>query len=303
MVEDIGRILSKGFETYTNNLNITIPFILSFFASQIIDYLFFSVGFSSVLGPKFSSLDRTARPEQIIPIIIPLISQHILEIATLVILFILISLFFQSFLMAGAMGMAKQATETGTSKLSSMLEYGKKNVVNLYLAETLIGLLLLAGVVFLVPAALSADTGNISSSDMSSILLFIVGVLVWIIYAVILSIVLALASYALVVESLGPVDGIIAGYNFFTRHKFDIFLLWLIILIVSAVPIIGLVIVGAVLALNFMWLLVVFISVFIIAPLTTLWWTRLYMDRTDKKLYFNELLAHPMELEKLKVNQ
>ncbi|MCZ7392438.1 MAG: hypothetical protein ABOK23_01190 [Candidatus Methanoperedens sp.] len=298
MVEDTGKIISNGFETYTKNLNLCVPFVVNLFVSRIMDFLFFSVGFSYILGSNLSSLNETASPEQIISTILPLISRHIFEIAIMVILFILISLFFQAFFTAGAIGMAKQATETGTLNLSSMLEYGKKNVVNLYLAEILIGLLLFAGVVFLVPGALSADRGNILSSDTSSILLFMIGVLVWIIYAVILSIVLALASYALVVESLGPVDGIIAGYNFFTKQKFDVFLLWLIILIVSAVPIIGLVILGAIFGMNFIWLLIILVSVLIIAPLTTLWWVRLYMTRTDKKIYFNELLAHPNELEK-----
>jgi hypothetical protein len=43
---------------------------------------------------------------------------------------------------------------------------------------------------------------------------------------------------------------------------------------------------GLVPILNIIWPVInVLISVLIIAPLTTAWWTRLYMTRTDKKLF------------------
>ena len=39
-----------------------------------------------------------------------------------------------------------------------------------------------------------------------------------------------------------------------------------------------------------------FISLIIIQPLTTVLWVRLYMAKTNKKFYIDELLAHPNEL-------
>lgn len=303
MVEEIGKIISKGFETFTKNLNLSIPFVLNFLAAQILQFLVFSVGFSYILGSELSSLEN-AIPERLVSILFPLIMRHIFEIAAMIILFILISLFIQSFFIAGAIGMAKQATETGKSEISTLFEYGKTNVVNLYLAEILVGLLFLAGVVFLVPGAAMTDLGDLlSSKNTGSILLLLGGFLLLGLYILILSIVLAIYSYALVIEHLGSIDGIITGLKFFNKHKFDVFLMWLIVAIISVVTILGFVFVGAIFALSFIWFIAIFVSVFVIAPLTTLWWVRLYMTRTGKKLYFNELLAHPLELEKLRANQ
>jgi hypothetical protein len=39
MVEDIGKIISNGFGTYTKNLNICVPFILDFFISVLLALL------------------------------------------------------------------------------------------------------------------------------------------------------------------------------------------------------------------------------------------------------------------------
>ncbi len=295
MVEDIGKIISNGFETYSKNLNLGIPFVLNFFISQILSFIFFSVGFSYILGPEFSSLDNTASPEQIFSIIFPLLKSHIFELVFLMLLFILISLFLSSFFVAGAIGMAKQATENGKSEISTMVESGKKNVASLFLANILVGLLFLAGLAFLVPGAIVRP----SSGGIGPILL-LGGFLLWVIYVIILTIVLAVFSYAIVIDNLEPVDGILAGFNFFNKHKSDVFLLWLIILIILIVVILGLILLGVKISLSFMEIAIIFVSIFVISPLSTVLWTRLYMTRTGKKIYFNELLAHPNDLEKLK---
>jgi len=61
---------------------------------------------------------------------------------------------------------------------------------------------------------------------------------------------------------------------------------------------------GIIPIINIIWIFVsLSISLFILPPLTTVWWVRLYMTRTDKKIYFSELLAHPNDLEKLKESQ
>jgi hypothetical protein len=213
--------------------------------------------------------------------------------------------FFQSFFMAGAIGMAQKATETGKSDLSAMIEAGKKNVVNLYLAEVLVGLLALAGIVFIVPGAMGINLDQLlSEANASAVLLLAGGIFLWAIYIAILSIFLAVFSYALVIENLGPVDGIVAGFGFFKAHKSDVFLLWVIIGVILIILMIADAIIGGIPVLNVIWQFASFIINFlIIPPLTTLWWVRLYMTRTGKKLYFNDLLAHPNDLEKLKADQ
>jgi hypothetical protein len=39
------------------------------------------------------------------------------------------------------------------------------------------------------------------------------------------------------------------------------------------------------------------ISICILNPLMTVWWVRLYMTRTGKQVYVNDLLAHPNDLQ------
>jgi hypothetical protein len=304
MVEDIGKIISNGFETYTKNLNLSVPFIINVIITGLLSVIMFFGGFFYIFGSSLSSLKNATTPGQFISIILPLISQHLLEIVLLIIIYFLIVSFFESFFLAGAIGMAQKATETGKSELSSMIEVGKKNVINLYLAGILVGLLSLAGIIFIVPGAMKINiTQVLSFANTGATLLLIGGFLLWVVYLVILSLVLAIFTYALVIDNLGPIDGILAGFRFFSRHKLDVFMLWLVIgVIVILLMIIGQVMV-AIPVMNIIWPFInMFISILVIPPLTTLWWVRLYMTRTGKKIYFNELLAHPNELEKLKAN-
>ncbi|KCZ73591.1 hypothetical protein ANME2D_00662 [Candidatus Methanoperedens nitroreducens] len=298
MMEDIGKIIGRGLDTYTNNLNLGIPFIINLVLTGLFFVIMLSFGIAYIFGASLSSLENATTPEQVILIILPIITRNLFGIAVLVIVYLLVSLFFQSFFTAGAIGMARQATEAGRTDLSTMMDAGKKNVVNLYLAQILAGLLYLAGIVFLVPGALSANLDQmLSSADTGALLLLAGGFLLWIVYILVLSLVLAIYRYSLVVDNLGPVDAIITGIGFFNRHKFDVFLLWLI---TGAIAIIFTVIgqiMGLIPIMNIIWPFIgVFISVLVIQPLTAVWWTRLYMTRTDKKIYFNELLAHPNEL-------
>lgn len=304
-MEDVGKILGKGFETYTGNLNLSVPFVLNFFIATLLVLLILGLGFLYILGSSFELLESASTPEAAVLALIPIIKQHLPEILAMVVLFILLSAFFQSFFIAGAIGMARKATETGKSELSTMMEAGKKNVINLYLADILVSLLYLAGIVFLVPGAMKADIGSLlSPENTGAILLLLGGFLVWIIYIAALSLVLAIFSYALVIENLGAIDGILEGIGFFKSHKLDVFLLWLI----TGAIVLVLALIGQVAAslpiINMIWPFVnILLSVLVIPPLTTLWWVRLYMTRTNKKIYFNELLAHPSELEKLGANQ
>jgi len=86
MVEDIGKIISNGFGTYTKNLNICIPFILNFFISMVIAALIAGFGFMYIFAPSLSSIEKASSPEAIASILLPLISQHIIEIAILVVI-------------------------------------------------------------------------------------------------------------------------------------------------------------------------------------------------------------------------
>ncbi len=299
MVEDVGKIISNGFETYTRNLNLSIPFILNVFVTGLLAAIFVIAIFFS-LGPSLSSLENAGTPEAFISVILSIITKHLLEIVIMGLAMVLIITFAGAFFMAGAIGMAKQATETGKTDLSTMVEAGKKNGLNLFLAEILVGLLLLAGIVFMVPGAMKVNISQLlSHENTGAAILLIGGFLLWIIYSLILSLVLAVFSYALVIDDLNPIEGITTGFSFFKKHMLDVFLIWIIIgAIAFALGIIGQLI-GMVPILAIIWFIIdTFISIVIFQPLMTVWWVRLYMTRTGEPVYYNDLLFHPGELSK-----
>lgn len=308
MVEDTGKIISNGIETYTNNLNLCIPIVMNAFVTGLLAVFVLGFGFlyifGSSLSSSLSSLENAASPQEAVLTILPLVTQHLPEIVVLFLIYFAVASFFQSFFVAGAIGMTQKATETGKSDLSTMIEAGKKNVVALYLAEILVGLLSLAGIVFIVPGAMNTDITQILSPEKAdAILLLIGGFILWIIYVVILNLVLAVFTYAIVIDNLGPIDGILTGFRFFNNHKSDVFMLWVVIGVIVIVFSIFGELIGQIPVISFIWSFInMFVSIFVIPPLTILWWVRLYMDRTNKKLYFNELLAHPNDLAKLRAN-
>lgn len=276
MPEDLGKIIGKGIETYRKNLNLGIPFLLDAIITGLLAIIMVGIVVLSIISSS-TTLEH-ASPERVILTMLSIIHKHLLEIMISIIVYILISLFISSFFTAGAIGMAKQAIETGKSELSFMIEEGKRNVVNLFLAEILVGLLYLVGIVFLVPGAMKIDINNLLPPKLDAILLLIAGILIWVIYSLILSVVLAMYRYALVVSHLPPIEGILAGVRFFSRHKLDVFILWLIALSMAVVLMIAVQIMNLIPVLKVISPFIsLFISTLIIAPLTTVWWVYLFI--------------------------
>lgn len=302
MVEDIGKIISNGFETFTKNFNLSIPFLINFILTLFMAVFLFAMGFIYIFGSSLENIAEIKTPEEFFTSIIPQLVQHMAEIIIIGLIIVLIIFFIEAFFTAGAIGMAKQATETGKTSISTMFEAGKKNIVNLYLADILVSLLSLAGIVFMVPGAMKVNFNDILSPDnTSAVLLLTSGFLLWALYLIVLNLVLTVFRYALVIEGLGPIEGITAGFGFFKKHKGDVFMMWVVI----AVIIIGLsfidMIIGRIPFVDVIWSIVyLIISVLVIPPLVTLWWVRLYMTRTDKKIFINDLLAHPNDIGNLK---
>jgi len=305
MVEDIGKIISNGFGTYTKNLNICVPFILDFFISVLIVLLFAGFGLFYIFGTSLSQIEGATTPEAMALVLLPLISQHIIEIAILITVILVIIFLIQAYFTSGAIGMAIQATGSGKSSLSTMNDAGRKNLVNMFFAEILFGLISLVGIVFIVPGAMKIDISQLMElKNPESAALFFVGLMLWILYIIVLSIVLAIFRYALVAENLGPIESISTAFDFFKKNKGDVIILFIFLIVVS----ITLFIVDqtmnslSISIINILWSFIsFFISLIVIAPLTTVWWVRLYMVRTDKTIYFDELLAHPNDLEKLQM--
>ena len=105
--------------------------------------------------------------------------------------------------------------------------------------------------------------------------------LIAIFYALALTIILSTMPYALVLEDLSPLRALRASIDFFRYNKFDVAVLWLVVVALS----LGLQMVGGAIsggqpgqgqplsAITGM------ITLLVLAPLSNLWWTRLYMSR------------------------
>jgi hypothetical protein len=101
---------------------------------------------------------------------------------------------------------------------------------------------------------------------MSAFALLFLGLLIILIYMLIVSIMFALPPYVVVIGNLRAVEGVKKGFKFFMAHKLDVFLLWLVVLVIamvasivlSNIPVIGQLISMAV-------------SVIVIQPLSVIW--------------------------------
>ena len=290
MVEDLGSIIEKGFETWKNNLIICLPFVFTSILTAIVAGIIIFTTIIATMPSLIPSLENLAAPPQdLIPQLPPQLLQSIGIIIVAVIVAVLIAMLINAFFWAGAIGMAKEATETGHTDLSHMLEYGKRKFVSLFFTDIIVGLISFAGIVFLIPGILYLLPKVRTFSELpegeiiAAFVLFGLGLLVMIVYIVIISILLALPRYAVVIGDMGAIEGIKTGFRCFMRNKLAVFLLWLIVLVVSiiagsfgVIPYIG----GLISAL---------ISVIVIEPLTVIWWSRLYLSMEESPEETTEL--------------
>jgi hypothetical protein len=272
-MEEIGDLIGKGFGAWKGNLNLCIPFLLSTFFSLLALVPFLLALLSSLPQENLESLT----PQEWMPIMehaLPSLIPPLLGSLALLTLF-------SSFFSAGAIGMARQALEEGRSSTGEIWSSGRRNLVNLFLNTLLIDLTFSAGLLFLLPWALLSAMG---SSDTLAMALLLAGVLLLILYAFFVSLLFALSPYALVVDGLGPIRAIRASITFFRYNKFDVFLLWLIVLALA----LGLQLLGgwgsaaSAKGLQPLAAAAGALNLLVISPLSALWWTRLYMSRTFK---------------------
>jgi len=203
----------------------------------------------------------------------------ILQIAVIFLVLVVVLSLVNAFFTAGAIGMARQALDTGKSDTGSMWSAGKTHFLNMFLATLLMGLLTLAGLIFLLPALAQGATSL--QADSQAIGLVAVGLLLFILYALVLSVVLVIMPYALVVQDLGAMQAVLASVNFFRYNKFDVAILWLVVAalslglqMISGAFSTGEEVSGAPLSA-----LSGLVNLLVLAPLSNLWWTRLYMNR------------------------
>jgi len=284
-MEEIGQLIGKGFGIWKKNLNLCIPFICNLFASILIVVAFFVAIFVAAipfLGEDWTQIENLEESGAMEELFAEMGWQELLPIIFLILVMIAVLSLVGSYFNAGAIGMARQALVEGRSRTSAMWSAGRKHFWNMFLLSLIMGLLTMAGLIFLLPGMEQlgeALTGNPDSLEGLGVIL--AGFLLFILYALVLSVILAPAPYALVIEGLGPVAAIKAGIGFFRYNKFDVLILWLVVAALSLVlQMIGSSFsTGESAAFQPLSAITTLASLLVLAPLANLWWTGLYMSR------------------------
>jgi hypothetical protein len=249
-------LIGKGFGVWRRNLNLCIPILLSIFVSILI------------LLPLIVAFSITSHEKD-----------NILQTAVFFLAMVALLVLVDAFFTAGAIGMARQALEKGKSDTGAMWPAGKRHFFNMFQATLLMGLLAMAGLIFLLPAL--AQGSQLSQADLQMTGLMAAGLLLFILYVLALSVILVAVPYVLVLEDLGPVQAILAAIRFFRYNKFDVVVLWLVVSALSM----GLQMIGGAFSTGEgaggepLSLITGIVSLLVLAPLSNLWWTRLYMNR------------------------
>ena len=303
MVE-IGKVLGEGFDIWKRNLNICMPFVFSMLLSFIFVIFTFGAALLVATPSLFRLLEKLPQESQFpqahtpTPLPTEVVSQIISEFArNWVILLVagiisaIILLFINAYFVAGAIGMAKEAHLKGKTNLSDMIYYGSKKFLSLLGADILVGLIALLGLIFLIPSIvfilpyLPYITPSPDAIPRELMLTFfallLIGIVLFVIYALIISIVLALTRYAVVIEDLRAVDGVKTAFKRFMEHKLDVFLMWLIVTIIGVgisiaadlfgnlINLLSGVAVGS--------LIGIIVSLVVVQPLTVVWWSGFYL--------------------------
>ncbi len=290
-MEDISEVVGRGFSVWKSNLHLALPFVLRA-ASQLAFFLAIAAAVALVIGfdtlrEIFSRYFELAGGDAeaalrnlagLAGLVRPYLPVFILASALAVLGGLLIQVFFD----AGAVGMARRVLEEGRGSLEDVLETGKRRFLDLLLANILlvigVGVLtfLLGLLWLLVIFILKSISGGLMAVFM------IMGVVFLIVYFVLVSLAVIPVKFAVVIDDLGPFEGVMSGLRFFWAHKLDVFLIWLLVFLVGVAfsiftfifELLGVELAGMVIG--------VLVSILVIEPLSVVWWTRLYLTRTGR---------------------
>jgi len=304
MSENLENIITKGFHSWTRNLNICIPLLINYVVQFTVMFFAAIAAMLLFFGQNLSGM-ASMTEDELFDLMSVSIMENLAGVIIIAFLVILILLLFDAYFFAGAVGMSQNATANGDTSVTDMFNAGSSNFINIFLANFLIMLMMIAGIIFVVPGAiLTRNYMEVLESTQftSGILLLLMGIVMWVIYLLILNVVLAIVLYSIVIERTGAMDGIIRGYDFFMDNKLSVFALWLFIFAVSTAVAVVFFFAGEVIALigsdglNIIWSLGSQVLILVtIQPLIVIWWTRLYMVRTGKDIHIDELLTGDWE--------
>lgn len=296
MTEDVAAILGNGFYIWKKNLGLCVPFLLHVILVLIL-LVPFAISILAILGvfENPNALEDMSGAEMM-----QALGDALPELIAAGCVFIIVSSLISSFFTAGAVGMAGEANASGRTSSSTMWRSGREGFFRIFIASLVISVIslvvaIIVSVAFVGYLSRTADPaviGNLTSLSetglMAAMLDVIWLVLVWflliLIFLLAISLVFSVVSQAVVLEGMGPIQALKSSIQFFRGNMFDVFLIWLVTVGISMAISIPGEFIGQDLA--YFWsIFTSFLSLFVIAPLTVVWWTRLYMSRTGKALH------------------
>ena len=303
--EGISTLFMRGYTTWRDNLNICTPFVLMYITRLVYTVIVlagvtFVIGIDilNLISESMNELAAIKEPqaqmtqiEAIMETIAPFVEVFIVAGIVLVLGWGLINAAFKS----GAYAMIYKALQYNTTGIEDMAESIRANALNMYIADILKVLLTIAGIVLIVPGGVLLQLTETSTAvGVIGGMLFFVGLIAWSIAMIVISFALAEMDFILVAERLNPFDAIKESYRFFMANRMDVLIMWLALMVIgmvystimnlfSAVPVVGAI----------AYIIDMLIATLLISPLFSIWWMRLYVDRSGRELYMNELLKYP----------
>src|SRR5665648_371596 len=303
--EGMNTLFMRGYTIWRDNLNICIPFVLMYLTRLIYSIMVFAgvtlvigVDILNVISESMSELVAINEPqaqltqiESIIEIIAPFVHVFIVAGIVLVLGWGLINAIFKS----GAYAMIHKALQYNTTGIEDLKDSIRANALNMYIADILKVLLIMAGIVLIVPGGVLLQLAETSTAvGVIGGMLFFIGIIAWGVAMIFISFALVEMDFILVAKRLNPFDAIKESYRFFIANRMDVLIMWLMLMSIglvysaimhlfSAVPVVGAV----------AYIIDMLIATLLISPLFSIWWMRLYMDRSSGELYMNELLKYP----------
>lgn len=265
MPEDLGELLGNGFKTWNSNVITAIPFLLNTVTSILIAIIAMVTALVPVARDLLPVIEDATvipgqpriSPEQLLPVLIA----HFEEILIIGGIFSVVILLIRTFFIAGVIGMAKEATNSGATVFSDMVDYGKDYIFALFPAKLLITVMMFAPIFLMLSGLVTTVNG------------FMVVLVAMLPYMATIFIIFQLVDYAIVLDGLGTVEGLKTGMEIFLKNKTDVILLVVVVLGISVILNLSTSIHPV---LTFVGLLV---SLLVVRPLTVVWWTRFYQDR------------------------
>jgi len=247
-------------------------------------------------------------------------SHLILEILFLFLFLIFILMITESFFIAGAVGMAKTVIETGRTSLSDMLHYGGEKILDLFIARFILSIftfvltIVFIGISVLITSLILHMVG-VSILRFADSLLGII--------LLIVSLLFITLPFTIVISNIGPINALKASYKFSMDNKlpvvilfvfieylgkFSIYFVMLVTAIVFSAGVVALpsfidipnmtsyslsqfltnLLIMIIITILIFILISGILNIFLFMPLSTLWWSLLYVDRTKTDLWKND---------------